>query len=297
MLGYQREELTDKHFHEITHPEDLDKELEQLNRLLEGKDESYTMEKRYYYKNGDIIWTILSVSIVRDRKGKPLHFVSQVQDISERKEYEQEMNRSLEEKRVLLEEIHHRVKNNLASVSGILELQIYNTEYEEVKEGMQDAQARIYTMALVHEQLYQHDSLSNIMLGEYAEQLMETIHDSLNNRNKDIQTHIEAEEVQLDITKAVPCGLILNELITNIYKHGFKGPETGNIWITIKQSDQKVRVCVADDGVGLPDDFSLEDQDTLGINLINTLLDQLDAEMHYKNDDGAQFEFVFSRLE
>ncbi len=297
MLGYESEELTDKTFQELTHPEDLEKDLEQLNRLLEGEGESYTMEKRYCHKSGEVIWTILSVSLVKDTKGEPLHFVAQVQDITERKEYEQQMNRSLEEKRVLLEEIHHRVKNNLASVSGILELQIYNTEDEEVKKGMQDAQARIYTMALVHEQLYQHDSLSNIMLGEYAEQLVETIHDSLSSRNKDIQTHIEAEEVQLDITKAVPCGLILNELITNIYKHGFKGRETGNIRVTISQSNQNVRVRVADDGVGLPDDFSLENQDTLGINLINTLLGQLNADIHYKNDDGAQFDFVFPRMD
>lgn len=295
MLGYRSTELMDKTFQEITHPDDLEKDLEQVNRLLEGEDQSYTMEKRYYHKNGEIIWAILSVSLVRDSDGHPLHFVSQIQDITERKEYEQQMNRSLEEKQVLLEEIHHRVKNNLASVSGILELQIYNTEDDEVKKEMQDAQSRIYTMALVHEQLYQHDSLSNITLGDYAEQLVESVNDSLNTRNKDIQIHIESEEVPLDITRAVPCGLILNELITNIYKHGFEGRESGNIWIKIKQSDQNVHVLIADDGVGLPDDFSLDNQDTLGLNLLNTLLDQLEADMSYENDGGAKFEFVFPR--
>ncbi len=293
MLGYEREELTSHKFQEITHPDDLEKDLGQLNQLLEGKIESYTMEKRYYHKKGDVIWAILSVSLVRDADENPLHFVSQVQDITERKEYEQHLNKSLEEKQVLLEEIHHRVKNNLASVSGILELQVYNTLNEEVRNSLQDAQSRIHTMALVHEQLYQHDSLSNILLGDYTHQLVETIHDSLNTKNKNIESHVTSERVPLEITEAVPCGLILNELITNVYKHGFKGKEKGNIWIDIEQEDHKVHIRISDDGVGLPDDFSLDNQDTLGVNLINTLVDQLDAEMSYKNDNGAHFELIF----
>src|SRR5699024_1877828 len=152
-------------------------------------------------------------------------------------EVEEKVKESLREKEVLLSEIHHRVKNNLAVISGLLELQAYNTDSRAVVDALKESQMRINTIAIIHEKLYQHEDLAAIAFDSYLKELTEIIVDSLRDGSTKIDIHIEADPIELTINQAIPCGLILNELITNAYKHAFSDSKKGNITVLLQRND------------------------------------------------------------
>ncbi len=193
-----------------------------------------------------------------------------------------------------MEEIHHRVKNNLAHISGILELQSYNTQSEEAYTVLQDSQSRVQSIAMIHDQLYQHESFKKVRVDQYIERLTKTIERTWETDDTDIDYHLEADPISLPVKEAVPCGSLINELITNATKHAFKEKQKGNIWIELRKVDQMVKLRVEDDGSGLPDDFSIESEDTLGVNLINNFARQLDGELSYETGDGTSFTVLFN---
>ena len=185
-----------------------------------------------------------------DKNGEIISIFSLVHDISDRKKKEQEIKNSLEEKETLLSEIHHRVKNNLAVVSGMMQLQAFEDENEELKNRLYDSVIRIQTMASVHELLYQSNSFSKLDFSDTLSKLVENISGMLETSAK-IKLHIDCEQIKLNINKAIPASLIVNEVVTNIYKHAFKGVGSGNLYLSVFQKNGKINISIKDDGVGM----------------------------------------------
>jgi two-component sensor histidine kinase len=204
---------------------------------------------------------------------------------------------SLKEKEILLQEIHHRVKNSLAIVSGLIELQLDSTDSEEAKRVLQDSQTRIRSMALIHEKLYQSKSLSNITLNTYIEELVGTIHGTFTEYKEAVDLKFELDRVELDIDRVIPCGLLINELVVNAFKHAFKKDKKGILKVGLLRENGNIQLSIADNGPGLPEGFNFGSgsENNLGSLLIDTLAKQLNAEIDIKNtDEGAKFEFTFS---
>tara|TARA_Y100001935_G_C17311810_1_gene517301 strand:- start:588 stop:2675 length:2088 start_codon:yes stop_codon:yes gene_type:complete len=216
-------------------------------------------------------------------------------DITDRKHSEKRLLESLKEKEVLLAEIHHRVKNNLAVITGLLELQSYSTDNEEAQEVLVESQMRVNSIALVHETLYQNENLSEINIENYLHKLSHILDMTIRKESRPVHIHYDLEDITLAVTQAVPCGLLLNEILTNCYKHAFKGMETGKVWISFKQKDEYLEFHIRDNGVGLPSGDMLMKSKSLGMKLIKTLSRQLGAETSFYNDDGAVFEFRFKK--
>lgn len=299
MLGYSPDQIVNKGPEFILdriHPEDL-KRLNQEIEEMKGKgvEDHFSRETEFRIKtkDGNYIWVNNQRSLVKDNDGNPTAIVGTVRDISDRKKHEVETQKSLQEKQTLLEEIHHRVKNNLAVVSSLLELQ-KNEAGEEVRPILQDTQSRIHSIAMIHEKLYQTKTLSDIDIQEYIGDFTNMIASSFGSDQKDITITQDVQSFSLDITKGVPVGLILNELLNNAYKHGFKGVKKGELRITLTKESGMGTLRIEDNGQGLPSDFSLDDQQSLGMTLIQTLTQQLEGELEIlPNDEWTTFQITF----
>lgn len=209
--------------------------------------------------------------------------------------HQRELQSSLSEKETLLAEIHHRVKNNLAVVSGMLQIQSYKETDDQFRKKLMDSTLRIKSMANIHEQLYQSKSFSNMNFDIGLKNLVKTIIETLD-IDSEIQTEFDLDPVTLNINQAIPCSLIVNEVITNSIKHAFKPGEKGLISMVLKKRDHSIYLKITDDGTGLPKDMTKDDENSLGMELIMTLALQLEGIHNYKSRDtepGTIFEIEF----
>lgn len=219
-------------------------------------------------------------------------------DISDRKQAEEQLKASLEEKELLLKEVHHRVKNNLQVISSIFSLQSQTLEDEQALAILEESQNRISSMALVHEKLYQTANLANIDFAEYIRDLTYNLLASYNINSDWIQTEMNIESIELNLDSAIPCGLLINELVSNSLKHGFPNQRSGTISIFLGVLDEQAEtLClkVEDDGVGLPEGFNPNKATSLGVSLISSLTQQLRGTLNFQNNPGASFEITFPK--
>ncbi len=217
-----------------------------------------------------------------------------VVDITERKQAEDALLASLREKEVLLNEIHHRVKNNMQVISSLVSLQADELEDGSMRSILKDVDHRVRSMALVHEKLYQSADLARVELAEYTESLLNYLWSAHGSAASGIRLALDLEPVSLPVDTAVPCGLILNELLINALKHAFHGRDGGEVSVVLRaDSDGKVRLCVRDDGVGLPEGFDWKQARSLGLHLVRMLSRQLRATVEVKSIGGTEFEIVF----
>jgi PAS domain S-box-containing protein len=220
------------------------------------------------------------------------------QEVIARVRTEESLQQSLQEKEVLLKEIHHRVKNNMAIISGLLSLQTRHANKPELKLMLKDSQSRIKSMALIHELLYQNENLSKINFKAYIHKLATGISGSFLDKHKAVEIMIEADEAELDIVQAVPCGLILNELLTNSFKYAFANKLTGQVQIGFVGSNSEYILTVADNGSGLPESFDLNSAKTLGMQLVRNLVQQIGGKLDVAangKDNGASFKVVWQK--
>lgn len=218
-------------------------------------------------------------------------------DITDQKRNEEVIKESLKEKETLLSEVHHRVKNNLAVISGLLELSLTNIKDEVVIDTIQSSQLRIQSMAKVHELLYQSESFSQISFKDYIENLLLTIQSTftLSKVKPNFISYIDG--IELNINQAIPCGMLVNELITNSIKHAFPNRRSGDITISLYTDNENVVLRVEDNGIGVDDNFGETDCNSLGMTLINILSDQLDADLQMGNTDSGFQTTVKFRLD
>lgn len=220
MLGYDMKEMKEggaEFFLSITHPDDLQamkEEVDRYNATDLEKRVSMDTQFRVKKKDGEYIWVNNKRTLLWDENGEPRYIIGNVRDISERKRYVEALDKSLKEKEMLLSEIHHRVKNNLSIVSSLIELQKSGREVI-TEDDLKEIQDRIRSIALVHEKLYQADTLADVDLSEYIEDLVRMIKDSLGSERKKIDVVCDVEPVMMNNKKAVPLGLIVNELVNN----------------------------------------------------------------------------------
>lgn len=216
-----------------------------------------------------------------------------VRDVTEKKQSEDKITKSLKEKDVLLREIHHRVKNNLQIVSSLLSLQSRYIEQPGPVEIFKESQSRIKSMALIHEKLYQTGDLTRIDLSEYADELVSDLFRSYSVNSYLVKFNIISDNILLDINTAIPCGLIINELVTNSIKHAFPDNREGKINIELVCQDENFILKVQDNGVGFPEDLDLENVKTLGLQLVDSLTNQLDGTIKLKRENGTCFKISF----
>ena len=215
----------------------------------------------------------------------------------QRKRAEEALKESLQEKEVLLKEIHHRVKNNMQVISSLLSLQSRHLHDPKAIGMFKDSQHRIRSMALVHEKLYQSPDLSRIDFGQYLENLVVYLVHSYQVDSGRIRMRIDVGDAALDINTAIPCGLIVNELVTNALKHAFPGGRKGEVRITLRRGDDgRLTLKVADDGAGWPAGVDFRRTDTLGLQLVTMLVDQLDGTIELEPKAGTIFRIVFREL-
>lgn len=222
-----------------------------------------------------------------------------LEDITERKQTEEQSKVSLDEREVLLKEIHHRIKNNLQIVSSLLDMHSLRTYDPQTVDLLKEARAKIHAMALIHSQLYQSDRLAQVNMGSYIRELVAHLSQVYAIQKESIRSDIEHSEVYLTISQAVPCALVLHELTSNAFKHAFKDRQNGLIKISMLGStDDKTLIRVEDDGIGIPEEIDVYKTDTMGLKLVRNLVqEQLKGNIKVKRDNGTKVFIDFKNLE
>ncbi len=224
-----------------------------------------------------------------------LYHLWQYQNITEQKHVERQIKTSLSEKEVLLQEIHHRVKNNLQVVSSLLSLQSEQIKDKEALTVFKESQDRVRAMALVHERLYKSQDLANIDFTGYVQSLANHLMRSYGSKAGAVSLDLKVEPVPLGIDAAIPCGLIINELVSNSLKYAFPNGEKGRILLRLnRESGNTLRLLVKDNGIGMPEGIDLSNSQTLGLKLVQGLVQQLGGILTYRNNNGAEFDISFS---
>lgn len=216
-------------------------------------------------------------------------------EITQRKETEDRLLSSLKDKEVLLKEVHHRVKNNLQVISSILSLQTSYVRDEKTLEILQESQNRIKSMSFIHESLYQNKDFTSIKISEYIFTLTQNLFYSYRLEGEKVKLETEFEEVFLNIDQAIPCGLIINELVSNALKYAFIDRDKGVIRVEVKQNMNVISLQVGDNGIGLPTSVELGVSDTLGFQLVHALVDQLDADIKINRQNGTNYLITFEQ--
>lgn len=247
-------------------------------------------------RDGVDFWLELFVNPIFDTEGEVVEISMVAHDITEKKRSSIGIEESLKEKEVLLKEIHHRVKNNLQVISSILNLQSSFVNDENTLGILQESRNRIRSMAIIHENLYRTEDFSSIKFDNYLRNLTANLIASYS-VDRSIELDAQLEEVDLVLDQAIPCGLLINELITNALKYAWKGEkEDGVITISLKQQEERVLLSIGDNGIGLPDEFEKIQSDTLGLQLVSTLAEQLDADLIVNNSQGTEFQISFENI-
>jgi PAS domain S-box-containing protein len=234
-------------------------------------------EQKYLTHRGELI----------DEGVETKKIILTTQDITERKQKELKISESLREKETLLAEIHHRVKNNLAIISGLLELNLYQINDKKMEYFIRSNQLRIKSMANIHENLYKSETLTDVSFKEYINELISAIQASYFTENFEPKFITNIEDVHLNINHAIPCGLILNELITNSIKHAFPDQENGMIKISFSSVQDHINLSVEDNGIGVPEDFDFQASQSLGMTLIKILSKQINADLNIGNTENG----------
>ena len=263
-----------------------------LNQVTQGK--SYQFEVKVE-RNNIVVWLEVFVNPIFDTRGEVAEISLVAHDVSDKRKSNMEIIESLKEKEVLLKEIHHRVKNNLQVISSILNLQSSFVKDENTLGILQESRNRIRSMAIIHENLYRTEDFSSINFADYLQNLTANliatyrIHDQ-------VILNSDLDNIDLILDQAIPCGLLVNELITNSLKYAWRSGEKGTITMELKEEKGFVQLFIGDNGVGLPAKFEEINSDTLGLQLVVTLVEQLDGELAVDSDNGTKYLIKFENI-
>ena len=293
IFGWTEQEVLGKNAFDLIYEQDKSKTEIIADELTKGSVDSNISHNRNYTKSGKIIDCVWYNTVVKNSSGEITTVMSLVEDITEKKKSEEIIENSLKEKTTLLSEIHHRVKNNLAIVSGLLQLQKNEVKDEKVTAAFEQSINRIISIAMVHELMYKSPELSSVNIHTYLDMLIPAIAAAMNDHNRNIEFKIEIDEYKLNINQAIPIGLLLNELITNSFKYAFQDQNDGYIKIELSSSEQSVTILYEDNGSGFGEESNFDKPKNLGLNLIHTQLQQLDATYKVDTENKFKLEFTF----
>jgi PAS domain S-box-containing protein len=275
-------------------PPECSHELPAILACLRKGERLQHVETVRMHKDGQRVDVSLSIFPIRDATNRIFGAATITRDITERRQVEAYLKTSLREKEMLLKEIHHRVKNNLQVVSSLLSLQAQMIADPQLRVPFEESQARIQTMALIHQQLYRSGTLAQINFAEYLRDLATRVVRSARVGQGHLALEISAEEVHLPIETAIPCGLLLHELLSNCVKHAFPGGQSGTIRATLHRHPQGPCVLtVCDDGAGLPPGLDAHATTSLGLRLVHLLAAQLQGTLTFESGQGTAVTFTF----
>jgi PAS domain S-box-containing protein len=220
--------------------------------------------------------------------------LSVILDLSERKQSEKRIQDALQQKDLLLREVHHRVKNNLQVIHSLLDLQALKSKDSELVGMLRDSQNRIRSMSLIHQTLYQSQNFAQVDFQRFLGELLPRLTEAYGSMSSQVMIDIQAHEVRLPINEAIPCGLIVNELVSNALKHGFTDQQKGTIVVDIHPlGDQHVELSISDDGKGIPEELDLMRTGSLGLQLVNLLTSQLHGQLEIQRAKPTRFALRF----
>lgn len=278
---------------ESVHPDDRERVHAALEEHLKGRTSTHNVDHRARRKDGSWIWINTRGKVThRDQSGRPLRMMGTIHDITARKAAEERLRRSVRDKDVLLREIHHRVKNNLTAVSGLLLLRSNQTDSPELKAAFTESRDRVRAIGLIHDTLHRSENLAAVDLAAYLRSLATQISGTFAGGAARVDVEVRSDPINLDIYTAVPCGLIVNEMLTNCYKHAFAGRTQGRILVDAELNENRCTILVRDDGVGglIPEDYSK----SLGLQLMHMLAGQIGGEVWLRPvDPGIQGRLSF----
>lgn len=277
---------------EPVHPEDLPR---LVVAPLRGPDQDRDEEVRFVLPSGAIRWYRVCKFGIRDDGGEPDRVAGFCIEVTEQRTYEETIRTSLREKEVLLREVHHRVKNNLQIVSSLLRLQATSVRNPALSTLLRESQSRVTAMALVHDLLHKGSDFSRITFTRYAQALAAAISSTYGSTSESIRCVVEAHDHTLTIDQAVPCGIILNEIVSNSFKHAYPQGGPGTIRVVLERDPAgRYRLSVSDDGRGLPADLDERKRASIGIQLIENLVGQLEGELSWTSGpSGTTYDIVF----
>ncbi|MFN7715312.1 MAG: PAS domain S-box protein [Pseudanabaenaceae cyanobacterium] len=281
-------------WNEYVHPDDRERVITAVKQILDSQ-KSVCMEYRMYTQDKRLIWVRDEACMVMasDRKTQVLQGIAL--DISDSKFFEEKLKSSLQEKEVILKEIHHRVKNNLYIISSLLKLQSNISKEPHIVECFRESQNRIQSMALIHEKLYQSSDLVGINFADYTKKLVLDIFRSHGVSVRRISLDLQITDIFLDIDTAIPCGLILNELTSNVLKYAFPPNQSGIISISFICIDDRYTLKFTDNGVGMTQNGNIEHNTSLGLRLVLNLTKQLNGNLTITTERGTSFSITFPK--
>lgn len=295
LLSYREEELVGRSA--VLLFSGGDREFGGQNLALQVRELAGSREARMVTSAGAEVPVVLSLGTLAGQERSPEGFIITAADITERKEAEDQLRLSLQEKEVLLKEIHHRVKNNMQVISSLLDLQSAQITDPLIRAPFRDSQNRIKSMALIHERLYQSPDLARIDFTDYLQLLAPRLFDSYQTTDQQISLSIQAAPISLEVSQAIPCGLIINELVANALKHAFPEGRQGQLLLSMeKTTGDEIVLVIGDNGVGLPETVDLGKGNTLGLQLVQVLTRQLKGSIAVDRSAGTRFELRFPWL-
>jgi PAS domain S-box-containing protein len=302
LKGYRSEQITGKHFSTFFTVEDRQNDHARFVLGCARRDGRYEEEGWRVRKDGSRFWASVLVTALYGRDGSIDGFAKITRDFTERRNQQEALaakqvalGQSLKEREVLLQEVHHRVKNNLQVISSLINMQVRKLEHGSTRDALVECQTRVQTIALIHEKLYQSQDYSQVRFADYARSLAANVFHATGISPADVVLELAIDELPLGIDRAIPCGLVINELITNSLKHGLKDGRAGKIRVELKRTDDaKFRLTVQDDGIGLPVGFDIHKAESMGLQLVCTLCEQLDATLVVTSENGAAFQLTFA---
>ncbi len=300
MLGYQGDEMENalaewsklEDWNKRVHPDDLAQVVADVKACLNGTSAIYKNEHRILCKDNSWKWILArGVVVSRDADGQPLRMIGTDSDIAEHKQLQETLQASLKEKVILLNEVHHRVKNNLQVITSLLSLENARSNAPDIQRVLKDMQGRIRSMALLHQSLYRSGIFASADLGAYLQELASQAFKAQGNRGGAISLKLDLERIMVSMDQAAPCGLLANELISNCFKHAFPDGQEGEITLGLRvlTGTNKVRFSVGDNGIGLPVDFAAKRSSSLGLQLVTDLARQIGGNLEILDEPSAQF--------
>jgi len=295
IFGYSQEDLDNGlNILQIITPEDRDRAMECNRKILNGEKLAFG-EFTATKKDGTFFpIMVLSNPIIHENIITGMRGV--IVDITAHKEAENKIKASLNDKEVLLKEVHHRVKNNMQIISSLLNLQIQYIDDEDAINVLKESQNRVKSMAMIHEKLYLSNDLTQINFVEYIESLVSNLFYSYNINNRNIKPLLEIDDINLNMETAIPCGLIISELVSNSLKYAFPNGQPGELLVSLKSEDNYYKLTVRDNGLGLSEELELENAKTLGLKLVHILTGQIDGEITINRKPGTEFIITFKEL-
>jgi PAS domain S-box-containing protein len=293
-MGLNPEEMGGKNVRDLF-PKNADKMLEVIHQVVttgQGVDVDMPLDD-----TGILIWYSTSIQPLKRADGTIRGVQVIARDITHIKDTEQKLKKALDDKEMLMKEIYHRVKNNLMVISSLLNLQSRYIKDQEAKGLFMESQDRARSMALIHERLYQSTDLKHIDFGDYLHNMARDLFNTYAGASGNVELDMEIDEVMLDINTSIPLGLIVNEIISNSLKHAFPHNMKGKISIKLYKDENEYNLKIKDNGIGIPEDVDLERTDSLGMQLINNLTEQINADLCIRRSPGTCFRIKFEEEE